>query len=201
MTTRQPIPYVSRRGALAGIGAGSLGAALGLAAAPGRAAAQDATTADLADHPLTGVWLAMANPPLPDDPQFPAPSVFAADGTVLLVFPLTQAGPQGVAFNSPVVGTWQPDSDRRGHFMAVQTLSDAAGAYLGTVTIDGYPEVGADGQTFIDDGSQAVITIRDVAGAVVQQMPAVGARPVTAIRMGPGQPGFPPTADAATPAP
>jgi hypothetical protein len=147
---------------------------------------------------LTGTWLAMANPPLPDDPQFAAPSLFAADGSVLLVFPLTQAGPQGVQFNSPAVGTWEADSDRRGHFTAVQTLSDAAGTYLGSVTIDGYPEVSEDGHTFVDDGSRAVATIRDPAGTIVDQFPAVGARPVTAIRMGVGAPGFP-TATPATP--
>jgi len=177
------------------LGSATAVALAGAAAAVRPTAAQEATPGSLADHPLTGVWLAMANPPLPDDPQVAAPSVFGADGTVLLVFPLTQAGPQGVQFNSPVVGTWEADGERRGHFTAVQTLSDAAGTYLGSVTIDGYPEVGADGQTFVDDGSKAVITIRDAAGAVVQEVTGVFARPVTATRMGVGAPGFP----AATP--
>jgi len=161
--------------------------------------AQDATPVTLANHPLTGTWLAMANPPLPDDPQIAAPSLFGADGTVLLMFPLTQKGPQGVQFNSAMVGTWEADSERRGHFTAVQILSDADGAFLGSVTVDGFPEVSEDGQTFIDDGSRVMVTIRDAMGAVVQQMPGTGARPVTAIRMGPGAPGFPDGVSAGAP--
>ncbi|MBA2595493.1 MAG: hypothetical protein H0V00_02595 [Chloroflexia bacterium] len=166
------------------------------------AVAQESTPAALAEHPLTGTWLAMANPPQPDDPQFPAPSLFSADGTVLLVFPATQMSPQGVVFNAPVVGTWEADSKRRGHFTAVQLLSDVDGVFLGSVTIDGYPEVSEDGNTFIDDGSKAVATIRDASGTIVQQAPAVGARAVTAVRMGVGSPGFlEGTPAAGTPAP
>jgi hypothetical protein len=135
--------------------------------------------------------MGLANPPLPDDPQVFGPALFGADGTVLLMFPLTQVGPQGVLFNSPYVGTWAADSERRGHFTAVQLLSDANGANLGSVTVDGYPEVGEDGQTFVDDGSRVMVTIRDPAGAVVQQFPGTGARPVTGKRMGVGSPGFP----------
>lgn len=195
MTTTRSIDTVSRRTALAGLGAGGLGLAL---TARGAAA-----QTDLANHPLTGTWLAMANPPLPDDPQFAAPSLFAADGSVLLMFPLTQVGPQGVQFNSPYVGTWEPDGERRGHFTAVQLLSDADGAFLGSITVDGYPDVSEDGQTFTDDGSKVMVTIRDPAGAVVQEVLPTGApngRPVTGTRMSPGSPGFP-TSAAATPAP
>ncbi len=154
----------------------------------------------MAEHPLTGTWLAMANPPLPDAPQFAAPSVYGADGSVLLIFPLTQVGPQGVVFNTAYVGTWQADSERRGHFTAVQVLSDANGTFLGTTTVDGYPEVSEDGQTFIDDGSRVLVTIRDPSGAIVQQFPGAGSRPVTGTRMGVGSPGFPEgTPAAATP--
>ena len=173
------------------MGAGGLGLALAAAARP--AAAQDALP-DFSDHPMTGTWLAMANPPLPDAPQVAAPSLLGADGSVLLMFPLTQAGPQGVQFNSAYVGTWEPDGERRAHFTAVQVLSDANGTFLGTVTVDGYPEASEDGQTFADDGSRVTVTIRDPAGAVVQQVLPTGApsgRPVTGMRMGPGVPGFP----------
>jgi hypothetical protein len=165
------------------------------------AVAQEDTSA-LADHPLTGTWMAMANPPLPDDPQFAAPSYFGADGSVLLIFPSTQVGPQGVQHVSDYVGTWEADGERRGHFTAVQVLSDADGAFLGTITVDGYPMVSDDGQTFIDDGSLVMVTIRDAAGVIVDQFPGAGGRPVTAIRMGPGSPGFPETSGAtASPSP
>ena len=149
---------------------------------------------------MTGTWLAMANPPLPEDPQVAVPSFFGADGSVLLMFPLTQAGPQGVQFDSAYVGTWEADGDRRGHFTAVQVLSDANGTFLGTVTVDGYPEASEDGQTFVDDGSRVLITVRDPAGAVVAQFPDTSGRPVTGTRMGVGSPGFPEgTPVAATP--
>ena len=203
MTENRPEPThsaVSRRVALASAGAG--GALLALAGHAARASAQPA--ADLAGHPLTGTWLAMANPPIPEDPQFAAPSLFAADGTVLLLFPATQRGPGGPVFQSSYVGVWEPDGERRGHFTATQSLSDAEGAFLGTVTVDGYPEVGEDGQTFIDDGSRVVVTMRDASGAVVNQIAPTGqpaGRPVTAVRMAVGAPGFPEPAGAeATPA-
>jgi hypothetical protein len=197
MTTHRPAASVSRRTALAGVGAGSLA----FAASTRRTAAQGAAP-DFSNHPLAGTWMAMANPPLGTDPQVAASSRFAADGSVLLVFPLTQVGPQGVQFNSPYVGTWEPDGERRGHFTAVQLLSDADGAF-GSVTVDGYPEVNEDGQTFADDGSKVMVTIRDPAGAVVQEILPTGApngRPVTGTRMGLGNPGFPVAAPAtATP--
>jgi hypothetical protein len=200
MTTHHRPDSVSRRIALAGIGAGGVG--LAFAAASHGVAAQDAMPEGLAEHPLAGTWLAMANPLLPEDPQIAVPSLFAADGTVFLMFPLTQAGPQGVQVNTAAVGTWEADSERRGHFTAVQVLSDLDGTFLGTVTINGYPEVSEDGQTFLDDGAMVVVTIRDAAGAVLQEASGLGGRPVTAMRMGPGVPGFPATeAGAATPAP
>ncbi len=163
-----------------------------------RAGAQDAS-ADRAGHPLTGVWLAMAGPMLPENLPLPAPSVFAADGTVVLSFPISDVGRDGPVLTSSAVGTWEPNGPRRGHFTAVQTMSGMDGAYLGSVTIDGYPEVSEDGQAFIDDGSRATITLRDPAGTVVGQFPAVGDRPVTAIRMSPGTAGFPEAEPPATP--
>jgi hypothetical protein len=90
-----------------------------------------------------------------------------------------------------MVGTWEADSDRRGHFTTVQILTAADGTLLGSVTVDGYPEVSEDGQSFIDDGSRVQITIRDPLGAIVQQVPgATDGRPVTGTRMAPGAPGF-----------
>lgn len=192
----QPISAFSRRMALGS--AGAFAAFLGAGTHLGRAAQQEAAV-DFSGHPMAGTWLAMANPPLAEDPQIPVPSLLAADGTVLLMFPITQRGPQGPVFNTAAVGTWEPDGERRAHFTAVQSLSDAAGAFLGTVTVDGYPEASEDGLTFVDDGAMVIVTIRDPAGAVVDQIPGTGSRPVTGIRMGPGSPGFPEAASEATP--
>lgn len=178
--------FVNRRAALAGAGA----AAFGLTGL--RTAHADDT--DLSAHPLTGTWMAMANPPLPDDPQFAVPSYFGADGCVVLMFPVSQAGPQGPFFSAPALGVWEPETDQRGHFTAVQIMSAPDGTFLGSTTIDGHPEVNADGMTFTDDGSLITITMRDAAGAITNQILPTGqptGRPVTAVRMGVGISGFP----------
>ena len=201
MITSRHALLLTRRAVLIRTGLAGIGAAF--ASVPpwaSRASAQ--ASGDLASHPLTGWWMAMANPPLPDDPQIAVPSLFAADGSVVLIFPVAQAGPNGVQFNSAYGGTWMADSERRGHFTATQSLADANGTFLGTVTVDGFPEVNEDGQTFIDDGSRVTVTIRDPAGAVVNTIgPGSGGRPVTGTRMGGGSAGFPEgTPEASTPA-
>lgn len=171
----------------------------GLALGRSREVAARQAPSSLADHPMAGVWLAMANQ-APGAPQVPVPSYLGADGTVLLVFPLTQVGMQGVEFVSPYTGTWEADGERRAHFTATQLRSDASGAFLGSVTVDGYPEASADGETFTDDNARVMVTIRDAAGAVVQQISGADAPPITGIRMSPGEPGFPEAAsNAATP--
>lgn len=186
-----------RRTIIASAASVATGALAGVGVA--RAGAQDAA-ADLAGHPLTGVWLAMASPMLPTNPLFPVPSVFSANGIVVLSFPASDVGEDGAVLTSSFVGAWEADGPRRGHFTAVQTMSDLDGAYLGSVTLDGYPEVSADGQTFVDDGSKAFATVRGPDGAVVGRFPAVDGRSVHAIRMAPGMAGFHEDGAAATPA-
>jgi hypothetical protein len=179
---------LNRRAALGG--AATLAAMVGLMGRTGHASAHRKRV-DYSRHPLTGMWLAMPNPALPENPQFPAPSLFTADGFTIFIFPITDLGPQGTIFQTGFTGTWEPDGPQRGHFTGVQLLSDANGTFTGSVTVDGYPVVSEDGQTFIDDGSKVVVTIRDPSGAVVASFPGAGSRPVTAIRMSPGNPGFP----------
>lgn len=201
-TMGSAVPNLNRRVALSGVGA--FAALLGASGALRPAAAQPDPASDLSGHPLAGTWMASANPPLPDDPQFPAPSLFAADGTVLLVFPPSQVGPQGLFLNAPVMGTWEPDGDRRGHFTAVQLMSAPDGTFLGSVTIDGFPKVSEDGMTFIDDGSRTTITMRDAAGMIVNQIVPNGQpadRAVTGVKMGVGTPGFPEMSADASPTP
>ena len=72
-----------------------------------------------------------------------------------------------------------------------QNSVEKGGAGLGSVTVDDYPAVNEDEQTFIDAGSRVMVTIRDAAGSVVEQLPDAGIRPVTAIRMVPNSPGCP----------
>ena len=180
MTTRPATRSVSRRTALAGLGAGGLGLAL-VTHDPG-AAAQEASPDARASHPIVGVWNVTA-------PGGPALAVFSADGTNTQAVAATQALPQGVTFVSTEVGTWEPTGPRSVHFTSVQLLSDATGTFTGTVTIDAYPTVSADEQTLRDDDPRSGPTIRDAAGTVVAA--PRGGPPATGVRMSPGAPGFP----------
>ena len=109
-------------------------------------AAQEAP-ADYTGHAWVGTWMATT-------PGGLALGDFAADGSVVMGLQATQAGPMGVAYVSGEVGRWEPVDERTAHFTAVQMLSDADGQFIGTITIDGYPVVNDDGQSFIDDGSR-----------------------------------------------
>jgi hypothetical protein len=73
-----------------------------------------------------------------------------------------------VTYVSTEVGTWEGiEGEPRGtHFTAVQLLSDADGAFTGTVTVDAYHTVSEDGQTFVSDDRTSV-TIRDAQNNIV----------------------------------
>lgn len=157
-------------------------------AAKGRPAA--AHEASLAGHPNVGVWMVAS-------PIGPAIAVYSADGSVITALTPTQAGPQGVSYPSAQLGTWESTGANATHLTAVQLLSDADGAYAGSVTVDSYQTVSDDGQSFAS-GEGASITVRDAANAIVMVIePEVGA--ATGLRMSPGNPGFPDDG-AATPA-
>jgi hypothetical protein len=178
MNTSRIIVPVSRRTALSTFGAGGLGLALG---ARGQTAlAQFSTPVSHAGHPNVGVWMI-------DSPIGRAIAVYAADGSVVTALPATQAGPQGVTFSSTQVGTWEPTGDRGTHLTVVQLLSDAAGAFVGTVTVDAYQTVSADGQSFTS-GEGSSVTIRDAANTVVDVMTSFP--PATGVRMSVGSPGL-----------
>lgn len=196
MTTHRTDHTVSRRTAVVGLGIGGLGVALGASGSRAQGAMSTA------DHPLTGMWLAMANPGRPEDPQFPAPSLFAADGTVVLGFVPAWVGMDGqIQYIGSPMGVWEPYDERTGHFTAVQAIADMTGQLVGSVTIDGHPQVADDGTTFVDDGSLVTVTIRDATGAVVTVVPpGTPGRPITGVRMRVGNPGFPGEEDA-TPVP
>jgi hypothetical protein len=186
--SRAPSPStVSRRAALAGLAAGGIGVALGTSVR--LASAQDA-----ASHPIVGVWNAQT-------PAGPALANFQADGSVTFGAPPSYVDPAlGVVFQSASIGTWEPTGERSIHGTWIYMLSDGNGTFLGTVTIDGYPEVSADGRSLTDDQSRAMITIRDAAGTVLQEIAGAGAPPVNANRVAVGQPNFPPgTPTAGTP--
>jgi hypothetical protein len=179
MTARIATP-VSRRVALAGLGATGLGVAL---TARG-ATAQDAS-AEIASHPIVGAWRAST-------PGGPSLVIFHPDGTATFADAPTAADPAlGLVNQGLGVARWELTGKRSVHFTATALRSDATGVFLGFVTVDGYPEVSEDGRTHQDDQSQVTITVRDADGAIVQEIAAAGAPPVSAYRMSVGDPGFP----------
>jgi hypothetical protein len=176
---------LSRRAALGRVAA--VGAAIGLGSRVGRVAAQDTTPDAMASHPIIGAWNVMT-------PGGPSLGVFAADGTATFANPTTAADPaRGVVYQSPSVGTWEPTGPRSIHFTASLVVTDANGVHVGYTTNDAYPVVSEDGRSLVDDQSQGKVTLRDAAGATVQEFATAGAPPVTGSRMGPGLPGFPAT--------
>jgi hypothetical protein len=163
------------------MGAGSLGLAL-------RTAASQASTEpiNLADHPLTGTWLATI-------PGGVAPSLFAGDGTVLLAWQVCESGADGgIEYTTSGVGTWEATGERSGYFNVVQVLSDEKGAFIGTRSVHGYPVVSDDGASFLDDGKRVRVFVRNASNEVTLVLGENGDSPaITGIRMGPGRPGFP----------
>ncbi len=199
MSESRPAP-ANRRQVLAAMAMSGSGLALALAASPRRALAQE--TPDYSSHPLTGIWLAMANPALPETQKFPAPGIFTADGIAISSFPVSDIGPGGPVLQTGFIGIWEPYDEQTGHMTVVTMQSGLDGTFLGSVTINGFPHVSDDGATFIDDFSLSYVTIRDASGAVVMEIPpGTPNRPVTAMRMTVGNAGFPETSPEASPAP
>jgi len=177
--------HLNRRAALGGVGA--IAAVLGLGSSVSRASAQEATPTSLANHPLTGTWLAMTTGGL-------SPSIFSPDGSVVLEWAVSYVDPAlpdlDVVFETPGIGTWEPIDERQGHFTAVAVLSDGQGTYLGTFTVEGHPLVSADGQTFTDLEPETRVTMRDAANEVLSEQSSIVAG-VTATRMTPSVVVFP----------
>jgi hypothetical protein len=181
MTTQHPTRSVSRRTALASLGAGGFA----LATAGHTVAAQDSSA--LADHPMVGVWMAVT-------PEGPAPSFVMADGSFHhSSAPISVDADGAITYWSPQNGVWEPDPDNeRGiHFTSVQNIHDATGALTGTFTVDGYPVASEDGQSFYDDGTRVRLTLRDATNTVTMVLGEDGSLPpIFGIRMAPGAPGF-----------
>jgi hypothetical protein len=180
MTAHQSNRSVSRRTALAGLGAGGLGVAL--AATARHASAQDAA-AEMATHPLVGTWLTGH---VATDL---AVVHFGADGNLTNNGFVVAAGPDGApSYSNPFAGVWEPEGERGIHITFMALTFDATGAVTGSVTVDGHPVANADGQSFWDDGTRVVVTLRDATGAVGQEITTVPA--VAGVRMAPGKPGY-----------
>src|SRR3954451_16924666 len=151
---------LSRRAALGGVGVAA--AALGLGTVS-RVAAQDATPSVMATHPIVGVWLNM-NATIPPSPSV---SIYSADGSFMSINPVNYKDTtRGVVYASDLIGTWEPISERGIHLTGISLETDANALFTGSLTLDAYPEVSEDGQTWIHDGTQVKATIRDATNTV-----------------------------------
>jgi hypothetical protein len=111
MVTRQRDRPVTRRAALAGLGAGGLGVALAATARP--AAAQDAAT-DMATHPVIGLWQFNGTPDPALGPQ-PGFETYHADGTYFTWGGLNTGCAQGL---------WRPTGARTAEVLWVAIDTD-----------------------------------------------------------------------------
>ncbi len=184
MTTSPTDRPVSRRTALAGLGAGGLGVALAAAARP--AVAQDAAI-DMATHLMVGTWLGGR---APNDLGV---THISPDGNMLLNYsPTVGVGPDGaLVYNDPNMGSWVPVSERGIRFIFTWRSYDAAGAFIGYGSVEGYPVASEDGMSFWDDGTQVVVTNRDVNGVVTEILgPGLEGAGIGGVRLVPGESGY-----------
>ncbi len=183
MTTNRRDTSLSRRTALAGLGAGSLGLALAATARP--AAAQDAA-AEMASHPLVGTWLAGR---APNDITV---AHWGPDGNMTTNLPTVGVGPDGaIIYSDSSMGSWVPVSDRGIHFIFTNRTYDATGALTGYFTVEGHPVASEDGMSFWDDAIEATVTLRDPNGVVVQSFGGDGSvPPIGGVRLVPGKSGY-----------
>ena len=137
----------------------------------------------MANHPLVGTWMTGTSPA-----DF-AVVHWDADGNMTNNGFFATPGPDGTVIHSnPFAGVWEPDGERGIHITFMALTYDAAGAVTGTITVDGYPVANEDGNSFWDDGTRVVVTLRDATGAVSQEIATVPA--VAGVRMAPGKPGY-----------
>jgi hypothetical protein len=176
---------LSRRTALAGLGAGSLGFVASRIATAGASV----PAASLIDHPLTGLWLSHMALTAEGDQTAAVPAFFGADGTAVLVYPCAEASENGTQIRGLALGTWAAIDDHEAHFTAVQVCFGADGSYQGTRTYDGYPVVSDDGASFAVKNEFDLVTIRDAGNAIVASI-AGGRRAMVGARMTPGNAGF-----------
>jgi hypothetical protein len=154
MNTSGTRDSITRRTALAGLGAGGLG--LALAASTNKASAQDATPAAMAGHPIVGTWVFDKDVAVMTD--VPSIVVFTADGGLL-------DPSEGVA------GVWQPTGPSSAAWTLMDVLADPPGyvAVRSTAEIDAsgnnlagpysFTVVGADG-TVMASGEASSTAIR-----------------------------------------
>lgn len=190
---------LSRRSALAGLGAGSIAAFVGAHAAAHTPLENRDIGADsggpsgltTANHRLTGHWLSMIGLPSNPDVTVAVPTFFSPDGTAVLVFPGTEAAARGIHIAGAAVGVWEIVDEQSGHFTAIQVLSNLNGEYVGTVEIDAFASLDEVEDKYACDSSRHSFVVRDHLNAVVSRHSASVTNPMRGQRMRAGFAGFP----------
>lgn len=194
---------LTRRSALAGLGAGSLALFLGASAAASPPMAESGGSGSGAvlstgTHPLAGRWLSQLALPSRPDVAVTVPTFFGADGTVVMCLPGVEAEKRGIHASGIALGCWEPMAADLGHFTAVQVMANLDGDYVGTVTIDGYAQTDAEGLGFTVRSEDHLFVVRDQADAVLEQLAAPTDHPMRGLKMRVGNAGFPEQAEPPT---
>jgi hypothetical protein len=162
---------LTRRTAVAGLGA--IAAAVGLGRRLERAAAQEATPAPTAGHPIVGTWIVDRDPADQSDP--PTMLVFAPDGS--LIDPLMA-----------VAGAWQATGPRSAVFTLFGLIDGGAGGYIvvrSAIEVDeaGTTIAGADTVTIVGTDGTVLNTVRGHGRAtrLVVQGPEAAGTPLTGV--------------------
>ncbi len=160
MTTPNTDRSVSRRTALAGLGAGGLGLALAASTRP--AAAQDAAST-MASHPIVGTWVSKFADMNPGTSY--SYFVYHADGTFIELHP----------FAGTLVGAWQPTGERTADtIIKGQNIGFEWGGFVPSmVTAWISATVNEGGDAFTGDG---VLELAQPDGTVVALVPLTGSQ-------------------------
>ena len=148
---------VSRRTALAGLGAGGLGLALA-----SRVVSAQEATADMATHPIIGVWVSDFNPA--DPGKVFVFNSYHPDGTYSSLHPFAGTG----------IGAWRATGERTCDVLLkyLNIASEAGKIEPGIVTVWASITVDDTGDGLTDE---AVIELRAPDGTVVALFPSQGA--------------------------
>lgn len=162
MTMQSGSSSMSRRTALAGLGAGALGVSLATAH---HATAQDATPSVMAAHPIVGTWIIDRD--ITTATEAPSIVVVTADGGVI-------DPSMGVA------GAWQATGERT----VLWTLVGILPGNQGTIVVRSTPEVDETGMTLTGTASGTIVAPD---GTVIASLfgPSMGVRlPIESVEAG-----------------
>jgi hypothetical protein len=138
MNTSKETHTLTRRSAVAGLGAGGLGLTAALGAQ--HVAAQDATPSAMAGHPIIGTWIITRD--ITNTTEVPVVVVFTGDGSFIDAH-------QGVA------GVWEPTGPQSAAMTIVPFIDEGPGGYI---VVRGTWEIDAGGETMIGPANVTVLT-------------------------------------------